>query len=76
MNYYQFEGRLIRLSALIRYAKIYNNPTEGKIPELIWRLFSSEIFTIKFSTKMYLEMGYNPFSGYPLEINRREQYNV
>lgn len=67
IRFWQFEYRMIDFIALLRWARIYKSPATGKIAEMIWRLFSSETFTSKFSKQMYINLGYEPFEGYPLK---------
>ena len=52
--------------SMIGYAKKYNQPKNNWFAEMIWRLFSSDLFTVEFSKKMYNKMGYVPFGGFPL----------
>jgi len=67
MDMYCYKGKWRTFRSMIRYARKYNRPTDNWFAEMIWRLFSGQIFNLEFSKKMYLAMGYEPFAGFPLK---------
>ena len=66
MEGWTIDNKYRTFRSMIRYAKKYNRPTDNWFAEMVWRLFSSNIFSIVFAKKMYRKMGYVPFNGFPL----------
>lgn len=70
MTHVAYRGKMRSFDAMIRYARMKHSPTTGEFAAIVWELCSGKILSAMFARELYLQMGYKPFAGYPLERSK------